>query len=128
MRREGREGSVVRDKTDKSKSKSKNKKGRKQSTTQLDKSKASTTAIAFPSKPEKTDKKFLKKKESLSTAAINLPPREKKKPAKKVERMEVDESSQADYPINKYELEAAAKKQGQRGSLKGKSRRGSASK
>lgn len=69
---------IIRDKTDKSKSKSKNKKKRKQSTTQLDKSKASTSAIAFI-KPDKTDKKFLKKKQSLSTAVINLPPREKKK-------------------------------------------------
>ncbi len=64
-----REGSVVREN---SKSRSRNKKGRKQSTTQLDKSKASTTAIAFPN-PNKPDKKFLKKKQSLSTATINVP-------------------------------------------------------
>lgn len=42
--------------------------------------------------------------------------------------MEIDDSSQADYPINKYETEVGAKKQGPRPSLKGKSRRGSASK
>jgi hypothetical protein len=63
---------------EKSKSRSRNKKGRKQSTTQLDKSKASTTAIAFP-KENKPDRKFLKKKQSLSTAAINVPNKEKKK-------------------------------------------------
>lgn len=67
---------VLRDKTDKSHSRSRNKKGCKQSTTQLDKSKASTAAIL----PHK-DKKFLKKKQSLSTAAI-LPPKEKEKKKK----------------------------------------------
>jgi hypothetical protein len=90
---------ILRDKTDKSHSKSKHKKGRKQSTTQLDKSKTSTTAI-LP-KSEK-DKKFLKKKQSVSTAAILPLPLPKKKRAKK-ERLEVvDESSQQEYPINKY--------------------------
>jgi hypothetical protein len=66
---------IIRDKTDKSKSKSKNKKKRKE-TLQLDKSKASTTVIGFINK---NDKKILKKKQSLSTAIINLHPKEKKK-------------------------------------------------
>ena len=65
---------ILRDKTDKSLSRSKNKKGCKQSTTQLDKSKASTIL------PHK-DKKFLKKKQSVSTAAI-LPTKEKEKKRK----------------------------------------------
>lgn len=66
---------ILRDKTDKSLSRSKNKKGCKQSTTQLDKSKASTAIL-----PHK-DKKFLKKKQSVSTAAI-LPTKEKEKKKK----------------------------------------------
>ena len=68
---------IVREKTDKnekSKSKSKNKKKKKPSNNQLDKSKASTTAIGF-GLTTKNEKKFLKKKQSVSTAAINLPPK-----------------------------------------------------
>jgi hypothetical protein len=66
---------ILRDKADKSHFRSKNKKGCKQSTTQLDKSKASTAIL-----PHK-DKKFLKKKQSVSTAAI-LPTKEKEKKRK----------------------------------------------
>ena len=90
---------ILRDKTDKSHSKSKNKKGCKP---QLDKSKTSTTAI-LPNKDNK-DKRFLKKKQSVSTTAIvPLPPKEKKKKVKKAEKIEVvEESSQQEYPINKY--------------------------
>lgn len=71
---------IIRDKTDKSKSKSKNTKKRKKSVNQLQKCKASTTALGFMPKNEKI---FLRKKQSSSTVAIQPAQKEKRKKASK---------------------------------------------